>query len=212
MKNLLIISAFLIFVGCGRKQTAPASDPLHPISEIKAEAKEEKTESMKDMAISYADLQGKVFEIGRLTHFTDTCSFYFECDCCAGDLVFNSDRTFYIINHCMSDKSLASGGYSLNGSTLTLNLSGICVSRKYNWENESDTSAVDYFITDTIVSPSLLTYTTSLCNNKIKLTRNDLKEIAILTNSNYAKFLELLNNEKFIGRLEELKKSQNNDG
>jgi len=210
MKNFYLISILFLFTACGQNQTVPASganDQMHPNLEIRAEAKEDKAESNKKDGLSYSDLKGKVFAIGSITHFTDTCAFYFECDCCAGDLVFNPDSTFYVIDHCMADKSLASGKYFINKSTLTLSFSGICISKEYNWENEVDTTAIDFFMTDTITSPSLLTYTTTFCNNKIKLTRIDNKDIGIQTNFNYAEYMKVLKNEKFTRRLEKIKKN-----
>jgi hypothetical protein len=206
MKNLYLLIAFLLFVACGRNQPAltPEANKQQPTVAVGPEAIADKPGAGESAGLTYADLEGKVFQMGSISLFTDSCAFYFACDCCAGDLVFNADKTFYTINHCMSDKSLAAGIYSLQNDKLTLSFNGICVSKNYNWANETDTAAVDYFMTDTIVSPWLFTYTATWCNNKIKLTRSDNKDIGILTKASYANYMDVLKKEGFAERLKKI--------
>jgi hypothetical protein len=208
MKLLIFLSSVLLLAACGRNPTGIGiNEQPNPGSARKPEAIENKVGEIKPGALHFSDLAGKVFEIGSATHFTDTCAFYFECDCCAGDLVFNADRTFYVLDHCMSDKSLASGNYALNKGTLTLSYNGICVFRKYNWENEADTSAVDFFMTDTLVAAKSVRYTADICDGKIKLTRSDKKEMGIQSDASYAAYLEQLKQESFTERLNKLMRS-----
>lgn len=60
-----------------------------------------------------------------------------------------------------------------------MNYGAKCVSRKYNYENEIDTSAVDFFMTDTIVKEISITYLMTLCENRIKLTDQQHEDVAI---------------------------------
>lgn len=151
------------------------------------------------------DLKRKIFEIGSKTHFTDTCAFYFECDCCSGNLVLNSDQTFYEIDHCMADESLLHGQYSFEDDTLTLDFDGICVRREYNWENEADTSAVDFLITDTVLESFTQLYYTTQCENRIQLAKIGGDGIGIETSMKYSQFQEDLQNQQLLGRLKKMK-------
>ena len=56
---------------------------------------------VKEKSISVNQLHSKVFESGNLTHFTDSCKFKFECDCCFGEMIFKPDNHFYYLEYCM---------------------------------------------------------------------------------------------------------------
>ncbi|HEY9082158.1 MAG TPA: hypothetical protein VIN73_02405 [Vicingaceae bacterium] len=147
------------------------------------------------------NLKGKVFEIGSNTHFTDTCAFYFECDCCSGELLFDSEMSFYYLDYCMSDQTLRKGNYIIENGELVMNYGAKCVSRKYNYENEIDTSAVDFFMTDTIVKEISVTYSMTLCENKIKLTDQLHEDVAIEVKSKFSEKIEYLKTEGFLERM-----------
>lgn len=151
------------------------------------------------------DLKGKVFEIGSSTHFTDTCAFYFACDCCSGELLFASESTFYSLSYCMSDQSLSKGNYKIENEQLVLNFGAKCVVRSYNYENEVDTSAVDFYMTDTLVQEISRTYEMKLCENKIAFTNNEHREMAIEVKSNFSERMAYLKKEGFLKQFEIIK-------
>ena len=158
-----------------------------------------------DLSISH--FTNKVFEFGSSTHFTDECDFYFECDCCSGDLIFNSDSTFYAIDYCMSDQSISEGNYAIRDNMLILKYSGVCVSEKYNWENEMDTSAIDYFIKDTINAPLNIEFYAQFCNDKLKLVyeNESKKSFVIESKKPYKESINHLSSKGFIQRIKSLK-------
>ena len=47
--------------------------------------------------ISFDQIESKTFEAGRLSDFTNSCKFVFECDCCFGEIIFNPDRSFILL-------------------------------------------------------------------------------------------------------------------
>ena len=196
MKIFSIFIIGILFSSCGQR--------------IKTETEKVKkliTTSQSDKArtttteFEIDDLKGKVLEIGSKTHFKDTCAFYFECDCCSGQLLFDSEMSFYYLDYCMSDQTLRKGNYTIENGQLVMNYGAKCVSRKYNYENEIDTSAVDFFMTDTIVKEISVTYSITFCENKIKLTDQLQENIAIEVKSNFSENIEYLKTEGFLERM-----------
>jgi hypothetical protein len=203
MKNKIFYILILIFLGaCQTDSKIKESEKTESTTKVKSEPKK-----ISEVNLTKSDLSNKTFEIGSSTHFTDTCGFYFECDCCSGDLIFSSDSTFYSIDYCMSDQSVSEGTYKISGNILTLKYSGICVSKVYNWENEMDTSAVDYFIKDTINKPHSIKFTAELCNNKLTLIHNGEqgKSIAIETKETFNNQIKALTENAIINRIDSLK-------
>ena len=123
-------------------------------------------------AIKPTDLAGRIFEVGSKSDFTDSCSFYFECDCCYGNLIFNSDSTFYNEDICVADLTMTIGKYSIWENVLTLQYSGKYVSRIYNWDYDTDTTVTQYFYKDTVLQPVTKKYLAYSCNSKM-LFKND---------------------------------------
>jgi hypothetical protein len=148
------------------------------------------------------NLTGKVFETGAVYHFTDSCKFYFECDCCAGELAFSSGSDFYALDFCISDQTLVSGTYEICGDSLMLRNNGISISKNYNWENEVDSTAIDFLYTETFFEPSTYPYLIKECGNKIKLVSIDNKFIAIELDRNYEEFFNYLKGESLLSKLE----------
>jgi|GEM_PF-2583705 len=170
--------------------------------------KEEITEPTLDLnSIDYEYLQSKVFEVGSVYDFTDSCVFYFECDCCSGELIFNADSSFYYSDYCMSDQTILFGKYFLEKQILHLNFSGIQVAQIYNYENEIDTSAIDYFMEDTVIQANQTQYKLELCNNKLKLKRVDKNFLAVETDEDPSLTIKYLNKEGFIKRYQKIKDS-----
>ncbi len=151
------------------------------------------------------DLKQKVFEIGSKIHFTDSCSFYFECDCCSGKIVFNSDSTFYYLGSCAADLTARKGYYTWKNDTLQLTYMSLSVSRLYNFENETDTSATDFIISDTNVEETVINYSVSLCDNRILLSDLENDKFGIETTSSYNEVIEFISNH-FSERFNQLQK------
>jgi hypothetical protein len=152
--------------------------------------------------LSIQDFEKKVFTIGADYHFTEDCEFIFECDCCKGNLIFNSDNSFYYKDYCMSDQTVRPGQYQISSDTLILHFGEKCITKKYNYENEFDTSAVDYFMTDTLLKPLTIKYLTSSCKSNIQLTEIfvDDGEIAIETDLDYLIEINNLLKDNFIAK------------
>lgn len=144
-------------------------------------------------------LNEKVFSIGSKSHFTDSCTFYFECDCCSGDLIFNGDSTFYYKDYCVADIAVTKGKYLIADNILSLEYSGRYVSRIYNWDYDTDSSSAEYSITDTIIEPFRQQYLITLCRSKIKLTEaQNLDLCAIETNGKHKDEIDLLIKQGFL--------------
>ncbi|SFT40125.1 hypothetical protein SAMN05216474_0355 [Lishizhenia tianjinensis] len=197
MKIYLIFVLAIITSSCGQGTKTEIED----VKEITTTSQPEKNQT-KTNEIEIDDLKGKVFEIGSKTHFTDTCAFYFECDCCSGELIFEPGMSFYYLDFCMSDQTLRKGNYKIENGYLVMNYGTKCVSRQYNYQNEIDTSAVDFFMTDTIVKEITVTYSMTLCENKIKLTNQHHEEVAIEVKSNFSESIKYLNSEGFLERID----------
>ncbi len=194
MKNITIfILGFLLVVSCNKITNSNQKSIQSQNSEI--------TETNK---LNKYDFKRKVFEIGSKTHFTDNCSFYFECDCCSGDLIFTSASTFYYIDYCISDKTMRTGTYNTINDKISLNFGGQVVSREYNYENEFDTSAIDFFMRDTLINSIKIDYLISLCDKKIKLIDEKYGDYAIETESNFEDIMNNLEKELFIEQFDKL--------
>ena len=209
MKQLYLIATIIFVTSCTLSEDS-SPDQTNQIKPSKSDSASEELVEAKRTSTKTRTFkvvpQGRIFEMGSKTHFTDTCAFYFECDCCSGDLVLNPDQTFYEIDHCMVDKSLLHGQYKFKNDTLTLNFDGICVKREYNWENEVDTSAVDFFVTDTIFEPFTHQYYSTQCDSRTQLTRISGDQMGVEVYKDFSKFQKDLQNQGLIGRLKKIKR------
>lgn len=134
-----------------------------------------------------------LFKIGNNKYLTDSCSLYFACDCCSGELIFNSDSSFYYIDYCMSNQFIRKGTFSVYDGQVDLFYDEKCVYKQYNYENEIDSSAIDYFISDTIFNELKISYQISICDNNIVLSDFENKDIAIKDTAHYDIRLEVMN-------------------
>ena len=204
MRKLIFIIGLLTTISCGQVDNPSDSADSDTTTVSHQEAGE--NQKPETILINVADLKKKIFDIGSKTHFTDTCAFYFECDCCSGDLIFNNDSTFYLKDYCVSDETVTFGHYSITNNIISLDYSGLYVSKT---QNEADTSQISYFETDTVIKPISLKYIPSLCNDKIMLTEQNGKELAISTHSEYDSAIKQLKADNFIDRLKKLKTAAN---
>lgn len=145
--------------------------------------------------LSQTNLRRTFFVVGDAIHFTDSCAFLFECDCCRGELVFNEDSTFYCTNYCMSDVELLFGAFQVRNNILLLSFNGVQVVKSYNYENELDPSVIDFIFKDTVIEAFVLEYKAEECNGKLKLTEIENREIAIETEVDYEEVLKNLVDE-----------------
>ena len=137
-------------------------------------------------------LKEKVFSEGASYHFTDSCDFNFECDCCAGNLVFNADLTFYYTFKCIGDETFCPGNYEIKADRLLLHYNGSVITKEYNWENDIDSTSIDFFWKDTIIDPWTNKYFIQLCNKKIKLIDDKKENVGIETGQGYAQKIEYI--------------------
>lgn len=112
-------------------------------------------------------LTGELYTMGSATHFTDSCTFYFECDCCASDILLHPNKTFSLIDYCISDVSFSQGQYKKTNNSIIFYFSGKTYSKDYNWEYETDSSLSQYIFSDTILEPTKSIFTMKNCNNNI---------------------------------------------
>ena len=161
----------------------------------------DKEESTVAYQLKIEDLQDKVFQTGATIHFTDSCAFDYGCDCCAGDLIFNADNTFYMDSYCESDQGVLMGTYAVEGNTLILKTTAKEASLKYNPEYEADESVEEYIMHVERVKPMELKYTASLCGEKLKLESTDVDEMAIETQADYLTAIGMLREQGFFDAL-----------
>ncbi len=200
IKNLIILSSLLLFA-C-KSNTQKEIDVVTSNDTTITEDEQVKHR--------FTDLAGKVFDGGSRHLFIDsTCSFYFACDCCADRLVFNPDSTFYDVSTCIADDYFRTGKYSLSGNTLTLDYNKVCIINEYNWEHEMDSSAIDYFLKDTVITPSPLKYTAqAFCSDRYTFSlkmkddnRDDYEHMLSLSSKDYQQEIQKLSDIGFLNLL-----------
>ena len=125
-------------------------------------------ESYTPPRYSAKDFSGKVYADGDLMHFSG-CDYMFECDCCSGKYVFVNDSVFYSVAFCVSDLDVSRGKYVVKNDRITFSFGEECISRNYNWEREMDSTAVEYFFSDTIILGREYTYEIEECEGKLML-------------------------------------------
>lgn len=185
---MLLVIPVVLALSC---TPTPSGQGEEPSGEIKqAGAKQEQ------VAYNQEDLIAKVFQKGGAHHLTDSCAFLFECDCCSGLFYFPTDSTFLQLETCMSDYTLMRGHFAVVDTSLVLTYSPQVVLRNYNYENEVDPSAVDYFYKDTLIDLPPLTYYTRICGGKRMLKDRDSEETAIEAAAVDPEQLEFLKNRQ----------------
>jgi hypothetical protein len=171
-----------------------------------------------DSLIPLSDIQlsqfsKKVFNSGDKRHFVpDSCSFYFECDCCFSDLLFNPDSTFYIHDYCLYEESYSQGRFSISGNTITLIYSGQTTSSTYNeGRMENDTLSPEFFYKDTLCNPTSIKFLANKCGPNLVLTQIGGDEYMTEIIANYNTALETMKKGGFIKKLDSLKQIAGRD-
>lgn len=160
-----------------------------------------------------SDLERKVFEIGDKRFFLkDSCSFYFDCDCCFSELYFNANKTFYVHDYCVEEQSYCQGQFQIFGDTVVLIYSGYWTSTIYNEaRQENDSLSPKFFYKDTI-KPSFTTrFLTKKCGRNIVLTQTDGEEFAVETKGSYEKCIEVMEMTGDIRKLDSLEQTVGNN-
>ncbi len=205
MKHIYIVG-ILLLSSCGIDKSESVNQTTsRELIEDDSVAAEVKVKNEEPLPETY-ETEPMTFDLGRENLLIDTCAFYYACDCCSGDLILKSDLSFYDVNYCMSDVSLTYGSYELLNDTLTLNFDGTCVKKEYNWANEVDTSAVNYFITDTLLNSSTRQYIATNCGEKVKLTKIDGDEVGVESGEDYQDLIKTLEQNGLIPRLTDIVK------
>jgi|LakMenE18May11ns_1017448.scaffolds.fasta_scaffold9856914_2 hypothetical protein len=158
--------------------------------------------------IQSGDITEKVWVSGNKRHFVqDSCSFYFECDCCYSDMIINADSTYYAHDYCVQNESISYGRFSISADTLTLHSSGHCTTSIYNEERiEGDTITPEYTYTDTVFPASTNRFLATKCGNQLVFQQIDGTEFIALTASDYANAIKDLKQDSIFKRVERLKR------
>jgi hypothetical protein len=202
--SLLILVSFLFLLSC-KEGKSPKPQLKETAPKAKKEHKDQRT------PVDPVSLINKVFEYGHQQHLTDSCVFLFECDCCAAELAFNDDSSFIYLEHCMSDLDVRIGSFSLHENQLHLHFDALCVSKEYNYENEVDTSAVDYFITDTLLKQTILVFEVAKCNDKTLLIEENSEYRALEYSTGSSDVLSYIEQEGILEHLQKSKVNRAND-
>jgi hypothetical protein len=200
MNKFLILFILFAVIGCklNSNKNEKVVDSLTRVSQEFLDSKTISSDTIAPviyLSDTTIEFRNKVYEFASKTHL-DNCNFNFECDCCYGDLVFSPDSNFYYVDYCVEATTVTKGSYSIVNGFLVIKSEGIKVQELYNFENDVDTSAVDYFITDSIMEPYQIRFAIQSCESNIKLI--DIKEpdyVAISKTSENPKSI-ILNLEK----------------
>lgn len=155
------------------------------------------------LGIDYSDLNGRTYNVGDSALLVvDACDFDYGCDCCAADLIFNYDSSFYRVAYCMSDIEVSLGSVFIKDGLVLLDYSGVSLSKEYNWESEVDANAVNYFFWDTTYAAHTEQYKVSYCGSLIQLRSVD-DEILVIEREgdNYLESIQGLHQNSFIERI-----------
>ena len=144
-------------------------DGVNNVDQVNGEKDQISEEISKPDLIEYEDLFGKVFDSGSPLDASGNCSFKYECDCCAGNFLFNSDTTFYEFNYCIGDTTVYYGSYEIKGDQLIFFYSGTSFDRSYNWEYEDDSTQVAYINKIEQFERGNVEYQVEFCAQKIKV-------------------------------------------
>lgn len=145
---------------------------------------------------------GKIFEMGQKSLLEDNCEFYFACDCCRSELIFDTDSTFYYLGFCMADQTLIKGNYVLGTNQVHLTYGSRHVSKLYNYEREFDSTAIPFFIKDSVFKPATISFDIDSCDNKIRLSDHRYGDIALETKENILEVLEDLKKDSLLNHFE----------
>lgn len=199
---ITLFSTFILLFGCQNEKKESPISPNDNENKLQIENKPEPI-----VSFDYSDLHETIYEHGGFEALTDSCTFYYECDCCSGTYYFNADSTFYYTSICVADESWTIGYYKIDSNKLILTYSGLWANNEYNWENEMDSTAVDYFKRDTIIESQTGKYFPRKCKDKLTF-RTD-SELLLKSDANYKKEIQKVIKSDYIERLKKLLEKQN---
>jgi hypothetical protein len=175
MKKIALILSLFTFFAC--ENPSPNTQ------------KEEKnTTNTQKVSLKYTDLEEKVFEIGGKQHYVaDSCKMMFECDCCAGSLVFNADSTFYYEANCMADYEIFYGKYEIEVDKVNLTYTPHSIAYE---EDKNQITATNLSADKT---PKNQVFSARYCNrDKLLLENETNNEIAVITTDSYQNYISFL--------------------
>ena len=196
MKLALLTFLQLTLIGCTQRPSNSNASAVEDITEASLQE-----DVLQHTILSFIDFAEKSFDCGSPTNFTDSCAFYFECDCCSAALLINGDSSFYYFNECVEDMIIRTGRISIDGNLVTLDFDSLCVSKIYRLDDAYDSSNKNFKLIDSLAQPIRIEYLPSKCGSKIKLIERSGSEIAIETISDYSQKVETLRKEGIIERL-----------
>jgi hypothetical protein len=141
--------------------------------------------------------ENTVFNIGPEIDSTEFKVFGF-CDCCTSTLIFKDDNRYIYNSFCQGSEYITSGKYKLDEDFLHLISDTICMMYEYNWENEVDTSAVDFILKSKTIERQKFQFQINKFKNNILLIGSSGKSIEYGLENTYTtieKELKLLFNK-----------------
>ena len=132
--------------------------------------------SEKNQQLKMNDL---CFECGDNVFLKDSCSFYFECDCCSETLIFYNEETFYSFIQCVEKTSVTKGTYSINNDEIEFRYCGVTA-----YKEEIDTVGIihsgrNIIYSEEVRDPFILTEKIDKCGDKIILIDKEHKQRCI---------------------------------
>ena len=125
-----------------------------------------------------SDILGQDFRWGAASDYTDSCTFYFECDCCFGDLTFAKSRFTYV-DWCIETTSTVSGNVLFENDMIILVSDSLRSMKEYNYLHDEDETQPEYYEYDTLMQPFRAEFFTGTCNNKLVMVSKDNSSIAV---------------------------------
>ncbi|MBI1307721.1 MAG: hypothetical protein GC181_14045 [Bacteroidetes bacterium] len=101
----------------------------------------------------------KTFVHGANHNLTDSCTFYFECDCCFEYLEFKRDSVVQTA-FCVERTTYSSGSWEIVDSILKIHFSG----KVLTMEDDDYTDEV-HIVEDTLIAPWTVEYNSKRCRD-----------------------------------------------
>ncbi|MEP2025177.1 MAG: hypothetical protein ABJH98_15860 [Reichenbachiella sp.] len=114
-----------------------------------------------------------LFTIGSYQDFSD-CKFFFECDCCSGDLILQGSL-FYLFNYCVGDVRLTGGKIEYDTEQITLFSNGIIVDESFNHMYDIDSTLPKFLTESTFDEPYEIMFRIDSCQQKGLLVQQEGK-------------------------------------
>lgn len=103
------------------KDTVSTQEPKEEEISVDTIVKKQPQEEAPANKLTKAYLTKGNFMMGARGYFQkDSCRFYFNCDCCANDVIFHQDNTLYWLRYCLAGDMLLQGRYKIQNNRLQL--------------------------------------------------------------------------------------------